>query len=392
MNTATATRTATPKAQAAQAPAPAPDAVVSRRHEFVLFFEVTDGNPNGDPDAGNQPRVDPETEQGLVTDVCLKRKVRNYVELARGDDDGPAEGYDIYVKDRGILVREHRRAYQALDLVPDNHTATIEQAREWMCRQMYDVRAFGAVMSTGKAEDDDAGKGRGKGKGKGKAAGKNGKAAARAATGPVAEAEPDAEAEAEADAGDDNPDDVARGTRGKKLWNCGQVRGPIQLGFARSIDPIRVATHTITRVALVSNSDTKKGREEGLGDGDDDRAASGQIGRKHTVPYGLYRAHGFVSPALAADTGFTEADLELLWDALLHMFEIDRSASRGVMATRKLVVFRHQTPLGNAPAHALLDLVRARRVDPARPPRCYADYEITVAPCPYPLVEVLEKG
>jgi CRISPR-associated protein Csd2 len=327
-----------------------PTPAIDRRYEFVLFFDVADGNPNGDPDAGNAPRIDPETGQGLVTDVCLKRKVRNYVQLARAGDDGqpPEPGYEIYVKERGILAREQKRAYQALDKEPDGRPATVKEARAWMCKNFYDVRAFGAVMSTGKAGDEDAEPKPGKGK----------------------------------EAGE------KKKTPGiQKLWNCGQVRGPIQLSFARSVDPILALEHAITRVALTNQGDTRRG--EATGGSESDEASSGQIGRKSTVPYAVYRAHGFVSPALARDTGFTAADLDLFWEALVRMFEHDRSASRGVMSTRRLIVFEHSGPLGNHPSHLLFEKVTC--CPKKTPARSFADYDIKVDPTPVDGVTVLEK-
>ena len=249
---------------------------IDHRYEFVYFFDVQDGNPNGDPDAGNAPRIDPETGQGLVTDVCLKRKVRNFVQITQtegaGEDLKPKTGYEIYVKERGILAHQQRRAYkrEGHELEPDSKPATVKHARAWMCENFFDVRAFGAVMSTGKAGDED-----------GEDKPKKGK--------------------------DQDEKKKAAGTQ--KLWNCGQVRGPIQLSFARSIDPILTLEHAITRVALTNPGDTKRGADVGE---EATEATSGQIGRKSTVPYALYRAHGFVSPFLARDTGFSTADLDLL--------------------------------------------------------------------------------
>ncbi|MFZ5587054.1 MAG: type I-C CRISPR-associated protein Cas7/Csd2 [Thermodesulfobacteriota bacterium] len=274
---------------------------ISNRYDFVLFFDVTDGNPNGDPDAGNLPRVDPETGHGLVTDVCIKRKARNYVGLLK-EEQPP---YEIYVKEKAILNRQHERAYEALgvDLGKDEGKRKggehVEQARAWMCRNFYDVRTFGAVMSTG--------------------------------------------------------------------VNCGQVRGPVQLTFARSVEPVVPLEHSITRMAVA----TEREAEAQSGD-------NRTMGRKYTVPYGLYRAHGFVSAPLAAQTGFGEDDLSLLWQALGNMFEHDRSAARGQMATRGLIVFKHASRLGNAPAHALFDLVQAQRAPGAedRPARSFGDYLI----------------
>lgn len=274
---------------------------LQNRYDFVLLFDVQDGNPNGDPDAGNLPRVDPETGEGLVTDVCLKRKVRNYVGLLH-DEQPP---YEIYVKEKAILNKQHERAYTAQGLDPrapegkrtggDN----VEKARGWMCQNFYDVRTFGAVMSTG--------------------------------------------------------------------TNAGQVRGPVQITFARSCGPVVSLEHSITRMAVA----TEKEAEAQQGD-------NRTMGRKNTVPYGLYRAHGFVSAHLARDTKFSEADLGVLWDALINMFEHDRSAARGQMATRGLYVFKHDNALGRAPAHTLFERVQVSRVDDGTPARRFSDFRVEV--------------
>lgn len=294
-------------------------APIDKRYEFVLLFDVSHGNPNGDPDAGNAPRVDPETGLGLVTDVCLKRKVRNYVALTKGFEPP----FDIYVKERGILAREQRRAYKALGAEPQDRAN--EQARRWMCENFYDIRAFGAVMTTGNPEDEDG------------AAGSQEKKS---------------------------------GKKNQKLWNCGQVRGPVQIGFAQSQSRVLSLEHTITRTALTNDTDT--GRNS---NGDDEKASSGQMGRKHTVPYALYRAHGFISAFLARDTGFTATDLELLFEALSNLFEHDRSAARGEMAVRGLLIFEHESALGNAPSHKLFDLIR---IDGPETARNFSDYKLTV--------------
>jgi CRISPR-associated protein Csd2 len=280
---------------------------IRHRYDFVLLFDVKDGNPNGDPDAGNAPRFDPETGEGLVSDVALKRKIRDYVTLAkRGLDDGvPAAGFDIYVQHRGVLEQLHRQAYEANELDPDKKGDgdAVDKARRWMCQTFWDVRTFGAVMSTG--------------------------------------------------------------------VNCGQVRGPVQLTFARSHDPIAAQEQSITRKAVATQREA------------DDQIAkhgmvTGTMGDKQLVPYGLYRAHGFVSPHLAAGTGFDGEDLQLLWTGLGQMFEHDRSASRGEMSTRGLYVFEHESALGNAPAHRLFERVTVRRTHADRPPRQFTDYEVTV--------------
>ncbi len=293
---------------------------LDRRYEFVLLYDITNGNPNGDPDADNAPRVDPETGHGIVTDVCIKRKIRNYVTLTRGLK--PPD--NIYVKERGILANEQREAYKANNIEPENRPN--ETARRWMCENYFDIRTFGAVMTTGKAEaesDDEARKGR-------------------------------------------------RGRGETKLWNCGQVRGPVQLSFGRSIDPILAIGHTITRVALTNATDS--GQTAVLSEGGDEKAASGQMGRKYAVPYALYRTHGFISPFLGEETGFKKRDLGILLEALEHLFDLDRSASRGEMEVRGLYLFEHSKKLGDAPAHRLFEKVV---IPPVKTPRVFSDYTFT---------------
>jgi CRISPR-associated protein Csd2 len=269
---------------------------IQNRYDFVLLFDVKDGNPNGDPDAGNLPRVDPETGQGLVTDVCLKRKVRNFVQLAKG----PASGYDIFVKEKAILNTLIDQAHEQDDVKTKEKGEKTEAARAYMCKTYFDIRAFGAVMSTGK--------------------------------------------------------------------NAGQVRGPVQLTFARSVEPVVPLEHSITRMAVATEAEAEK--QQG-----DNRT----MGRKFTIPYGFYRCHGFVSGPLAQQTGFTEDDLALLWQALQNMFEHDRSAARGEMTARKLIVFKHDSSLGSAPAHKLFDLVTVSRADgPQGPARSFNDYVVSV--------------
>jgi len=298
---------------------------LSRRHDFVLIFDVTNGNPNGDPDAGNLPRLDPETNHGLVSDVSLKRKIRNYVELAR---EG-TEGHHIYVQEGAILNEKHRQAYVALrgdekskkdaKLNPRDD-AEARELRDFMCRNFFDVRTFGAVMSTG--------------------------------------------------------------------INCGQVKGPVQMTFANSVEPVLPVEISITRMAATNEAEQKKRAE---GDDGDLRTDNRTMGRKHIVPYGLYVAHGFVSAKFAEHTGFSEADLDLLFEALANMFEHDRAAARGEMTSRKLIVFRHANALGNAPAHRLFDLVQiGRNVDSEfralddrglgnlPPARKFADYTVAI--------------
>lgn len=273
---------------------------IANRYDFVYLFDVTNGNPNGDPDAGNLPRLDPETNQGLVTDVCLKRKIRNYVTL---EQEG-APGYAIYMQEKSVLNNQHKRAYEALGIEHEAKKLPKEEAKarmltDWMCKNFFDVRTFGAVMSTG--------------------------------------------------------------------VNCGQVRGPVQLTFARSVDPVVALEHSITRMAVATEAEAEK--QEG-----DNRT----MGRKHTVPYGVYVAHGFVSSFLAKQTGFTEDDLKLLWQALTNMFEHDRSAARGQMATCGLYVFKHDSDLGNAPAHDLFTRIGVKRKDGVDVARAWSDYEVTV--------------
>lgn len=292
-----------------------------KRVELVLFFDVKDGNPNGDPDAGNAPRVDPETGYGFVTDVCLKRKIRNFVALTRGYQ--PPN--DIYVKERGILAREQRKAYAAIKAEPTNRSN--EDARRWMCDNYFDVRTFGAVMTTGKMAVEDA-------------------------------------------SADDTKKKEKGSKKEQKLWNCGQVRGPVQLAFAKSQARILSLEHAITRVALTNPGDTDRAAETS---DEEEKAGSGQMGRKYTIPYALYRGHGFVSPFLARDTGFSDADFDLLLEALVHMFDHDRSAARGEMSMRGLGVFEHQSPLGNAPAHQLFEQITARGPEIAR---SFGEYEI----------------
>ncbi len=273
---------------------------ITNRYEFVLLFDVKDGNPNGDPDAGNLPRIDPETGNGLVTDVCLKRKVRNYVGLMHGEQPP----YEIYVKEKAVLNLQHERAYKQFDLKPvsKKRPKAEEDARKitgWMCQNFFDIRTFGAVMTT--------------------------------------------------------------------EVNAGQVRGPVQFAFGRSVDRIFTGDHSITRMAVTKEQDLEKERT---------------MGRKFTVPYGLYRAHGFISAPLARQTGFSEEDLELFWDALINMFDHDRSAARGEMATRKLIVFKHDSELGNASASNLFDLVQVEKNCGDAPARVFADYRVSVGSAP----------
>ena len=277
---------------------------IQNRYEFVILFDVENGNPNGDPDAGNMPRIDPESGYGLVTDVCLKRKIRNYVETVKED----APGYRIYIKDGVPLNRSDREACDYVGVDPEKlkdekkkNDNLDEKIRNFMCGNFYDIRTFGAVMTTF--------------------------------------------------------------TKG--ALNCGQVRGPVQLGFSRSVDPVLPQEITITRVAITTEADAdKKGTE---------------MGRKYIVPYALYRCEGFVSANLARKvTGFSDEDLQLLWQAILNMFEYDHSAARGKMTVRELVVFKHDSELGNAPSHKLFELVKAEKKKDVTAPRSYNDYVVTV--------------
>lgn len=275
---------------------------IVHRYEFVYLFDVTNGNPNGDPDAGNLPRLDPETNCGFVTDVALKRKIRNYVALEKEGERGHA----IYMQEKSVLNSQHQKAWEAVGVPPDEKEkykrlpkdeAKARDLTAWMCANFFDVRAFGAVMTT--------------------------------------------------------------------EVNTGQVRGPVQLAFASSVEPVLPVEVAITRVAVTNEKDLEKERT---------------MGRKHILPYGLYRAHGFVSAKLAERTGFSKDDLELLWRSLGNMFEHDRSAARGEMAARKLIVFEHEHPMGNAPAHVLFDKVKVVRAENSGdgPARKFSDYQIEI--------------
>lgn len=292
---------------------------IKNRYEFVILFDVENGNPNGDPDAGNLPRMDPESGYGLVTDVCIKRKIRNYVEAVKED----APGYKIYIKEDVSLNRSDSSAYEYLGInasnVKDakkNDPDLDRKIRDFMCQNFFDIRTFGAVMTTFV----------------------------------------------------------------KAMLNCGQVRGPVQIGFARSIDPVISQEVTITRVAITKEEDTEK--------------KSTEMGRKSIIPYALYRAEGYVSANLARKTtGFSEEDLELLWEAILNMFENDHSAARGKMAVRELIVFKHSSELGDCPAHKLFDTVEVRRNDNVEYPRQYGDYSLEIHEDRIPsTVELIRKS
>lgn len=275
---------------------------IKNRYEFIFLFDVENGNPNGDPDAGNLPRIDAETSKGIVTDVCLKRKIRNYIEIKHGNESG----YHIYVKEKGVLNAQHELAYKALGLKPESKKLPKDEkkAREltwWMCTNFFDIRAFGAVMTT--------------------------------------------------------------------EINCGQVKGPVQLNLARSIDPVMPSELSITRMAVTKEADKDKERT---------------IGKKTLIPYGLYRVEGYISAHFAERTGFNETDLNELWDALKNMFDHDRSASRGKMSPQMLIVFKHDSALGNAPAHKLFNLVEVKRIgNTDKPPRSFQDYEVVIKENPF---------
>ncbi|MBQ2748309.1 MAG: type I-C CRISPR-associated protein Cas7/Csd2 [Clostridia bacterium] len=283
---------------------------IKNRYEFVILFDVENGNPNGDPDAGSMPRIDPETGYGLVTDVCLKRKIRNYVETVKENEPG----YRIYIKDNVPLNRSDAEACQYLGVDPaqlkeakKKDDKLDEKIRDFMCSNFFDIRTFGAVMTT-----------------------------------------------------------FVKGA-----LNFGQVRGPVQLSFARSIDPIMPQEITITRMAITTEEDAEKKNTE--------------MGRKYIVPYGLYRAEGYISANLARKTtGFSDADLDLLWQAILNMFELDHAATRGKMAVRELIIFKHDSELGNAPAHKLFELIKVQRKPDVVVPRAYADYDVSVSEAELP--------
>lgn len=278
--------------------------VIKNRYEFVVLFDVENGNPNGDPDAGNMPRIDPESGYGLVTDVCLKRKIRNYVEMVKEDE----EGYQIYIKENIPLNRSDNKAFEYLGIdekgvkdLKKNDPEADQKIRDFMCKNFFDIRTFGAVMTTFV----------------------------------------------------------------KASLNCGQVRGPVQLGFARSVDPIISQEVTITRVAITTEKDAGN--------------KSTEMGRKNIVPYGLYRVEGYISANLARKvTGFSEDDLELLWEAIINMFEHDHSAARGKMSVRELIVFKHSKEMGDCPAYKLFEAIEVKRREDVIYPRKYQDYEVTI--------------
>lgn len=292
--------------------------IIKNRYDFVVLFDVENGNPNGDPDAGNMPRIDMETNCGIVTDVCLKRKIRNYVEAVKEGE----EGYRIYIKENVPLNRSDAEAYQSLNADPKKikeekkKTEDFDlKVRDYMCENFFDIRTFGAVMTTFVKDN----------------------------------------------------------------LNCGQVRGPVQLSFAKSVDPVIPQEITITRVAITTEKDAEGKKTE--------------MGRKYIVPYGLYHVEGYISANLARKvTGFSEEDLELLWQAIINMFELDHSAARGNMSVRKLIVFKHNSEFGNAPAYQLFERIKVKRKDETKPARCFGDYEVEIDSADMPDgVECIEK-
>ena len=315
--------------------------VIKNRYEFVYLFDVENGNPNGDPDAGNMPRIDPETNHGIITDVCLKRKIRNFVSVVKNE----GARFKIFVKEKAVLNTLIEEPYYTSDNVKDAVKAWDlwkkdkkknpkpkehfdDVAKDWMCDNYFDIRSFGAVLTTGEEKKME-------------------------------------------------------GIKSKIRMTAGQVTGPVQLNFARSMEPILPLEITITRMAVATEAEAKA--QKG-----DNRT----MGRKHIVPYGLYRAEGYISANLAQKTGFSEDDLELLWKSLINMFDHDHSAARGKMNARKLVVFKHDSALGNAPAHVLFDLVKVEPNHEGRPARAFTDYKITVnknAPAGVEVIEKIEK-
>lgn len=295
---------------------------IKNRYDFVFLFDVKDGNPNGDPDFDNMPRTDEETNQGLVTDVCIKRKIRNYVQLLKGQESP----YDIFIREGNVLnplIEEKRREADKED---DDEKDAVKLGRMKMCQQYFDIRTFGAVMSTGDVKaDDDSGEENAEEEGKGKKSKKKGS---------------------------------------KKIKGLGVVRGPVQLTFARSIDPVDAKSHSLTRCCVTKESDAED--------------KNNTFGNKNTVSYGLYRMHGFISATDAAKTGFSEEDKELLFEAMINAFENDHAAARGEMNPRALIVFRHESPLGNARAGQLFDLIQVNKKEGVEFPRSFKDYDVKI--------------
>jgi len=352
---------------------------IKNRYDFVLIFDVQDGNPNGDPDAGNLPRIDPETGRGLVTDVCLKRKVRNYVQITKTGDNGEAlKGFDIYVKEKAVLGRAHVKAFKELG-IPTGEVSQKEIPQE--LREAFETISLPDGLTIEMDENDekqylvvaaDADK---KVVQQWLKEEKPVKGVTDLIKNTLKEAKPLKPTAEQTERGRERMCKDYYDIRSfgavmslKSAPNCGQVRGPLQMTFARSVEPIVTLEHSITRMAVATEAEAEK--QSG-----DNRT----MGRKHTVPYGVYIAHGFVSPYLAAQTKFSEEDLKIFWQALTDMFEHDRSAARGLMSTQGLIIFKHDSPLGNSPAHKLFELVDVKRVtDSEKPARSFADYEIII--------------
>ena len=302
---------------------------IKNRYDFVFLFDVKDGNPNGDPDFDNMPRTDEETNHGLVTDVCIKRKIRNYVQLLKGLESP----YDIFIREGNVLNPLIEQMRNVADQEEEDEKKAVAKGRMKMCEQYYDIRTFGAVMSTGEEKAD---------------------------------------ADSNEDVNEDDSKDKQSKKKGskkkeskKKIKGLGVVRGPVQLTFARSIDPVEAKSHSLTRCCVTTTDDYKKGK-------------TNTIGNKNTVSYGLYRMHGFISATDAAKTGFSEEDKALLFEAIINAFENDHAAARGEMNPRALIVFKHESPLGNARAGQLFDLVKAEKKDGVEYPRSFSDYTVTI--------------
>lgn len=300
---------------------------IKNRYDFVFLFDVKDGNPNGDPDFDNMPRTDEETNHGLVTDVCIKRKVRNFVQLVKGLESP----YDIFIREGNILNLLIQKERNEVDKKEENEKKAIELGREEMCKKYFDVRTFGAVMSTGSEKTED----------------------------------------------EDNADKTKKKTSKKKIKGLGVVRGPVQLTFGRSVDPVYAKSHSVTRCCVTKESDAEE--------------KSNTIGNKNTVSYGLYRMHGFISATDAAKTGFSEEDKDLLFNAMINAFENDHSAARGEMNPRALIVFKHESPLGNARAGQLFDLVKVNKKEEVEFPRSFSDYSVTIEKAAVPANVTVEE-
>ena len=306
---------------------------IKNRYDFVFLFDVKDGNPNGDPDFDNMPRTDEETNQGLVTDVCIKRKVRNYVQLLKGLESP----YDIFIREGNVLNLLINEKRNEADKEDEDEKKAVAKGRMKMCEQYYDIRTFGAVMSTGEEKEDS-----------------------------------DSTEDVNADGGKDKK--TKKKESKKKIKGLGVVRGPVQLTFARSIDPVDAKSHTLTRCCVTN-----------------DNGNNNTMGNKNTVSYGLYRMHGFISATDAAKTGFSEEDKELLFEAIINAFENDHAAARGEMNPRALIVFKHESPLGNARAGQLFDLVKVEKKEGIEYPRSFGDYIVSIDKCQVPATIEVEE-